>query len=244
MLSPLIFKMDGRALRVEKKQFYQTSFKDDTAYIFSKYNPYVYPYHGKVADLRDICSPGIYIYNKQVIVRRPINDEERKKYHIRNIIRLTPESIFENLDKKECIEFTPDIYACGENDIFLPVITPKDDIALAGTKFAIGKKKINFNSYGHKFSDQATKNNSRRAITHGTSLKMEMLSRYADVFDFGVALLFWDKKNCSNPMDPEYKKAYAIFDSEVVDLNKKNIEEISTENADSDVNYDEDNFDV
>ena len=44
---------------------------------------------------------GIYIYNKQVIVRRPINDEERKKYHIRNIIRLTPESIFENLDKKE-----------------------------------------------------------------------------------------------------------------------------------------------
>lgn len=228
MLSPLIFKLDGRALRVEKKSFYQDKFKDDTAYLLSKYNPYVYPYYGKVKDKNEIVEPGIYILNKKVYIKRPITEEEKKLYDKQNIIKLTPESIFKDLDRSECLEFT-NIVSFGEDDIFTPAITENDDIALAGMKFAIGKKQINFNNYGHKFTDQATKNNGRRALTHGTTLKMEMLSRYANVFDLGVGLVFYDKRGCTNPMDKEYKKAYVIFDSEPTDLNKKEFVEISVD---------------
>ena len=226
MLSPLIFKLDGRALRVEKKSFYQDKFKDDTAYILGKYNPYVYPYYGNIKDMSEIVGPGIYILNKKVYIQRPINSEERKMYSKQNIIELTPESIFKDLDRSECLEFT-NIASFGEDDIFTPAISTKDDIALAGMKFAISKKKINFNSYGHKFVDSATKNNGRRALTHGTTLKMEMLSRYANVFDLGVGLVFYDKAGCTNPMDKDYKTAYVIFDSEPTDLNRKEFVEIA-----------------
>ena len=128
MLSPLIFKIDGRALRVEKKTFYQDKFKDDTAYLLSKYNPYVYPYYGEIESKDEIVGPGIYIINGKVFVQRPINSDERKLYDRRNIIELTPESIFKNLDRDECLEFD-NIASFGEDDIFTPVITPKDDIA-------------------------------------------------------------------------------------------------------------------
>ena len=228
MLSPLIFKLDGRALRVEKKTFYQDKFKDDTAYLLSKQNPYVYPYYGKIKDKNEIIGPGIYILNKKVYIQRPINSDERKMYDRRNIIELTPESIFKDLDRSECLEFD-NIASFGEDDIFTPAITNKDDMALAGMKFAIGKKKINFNAYGYKFADSATKNNGRRALTHGNTLKMEMLSRYANVFDLGVGLVFYDKAGCINPMDKEYKKAYVIFDSEPTDLNKKEFVEIAVD---------------
>ena len=242
MLSPLIFKLDGRALRVEKKSFYQNKFKDDTAYVLSKYNPYVYPYYGKIKDKSEITGPGIYILDNKVYVQRPINSDERKLYDRRNIIKLTPESIFKDLDRSECLEFD-NIVLFGEDDIFTPVITAKDDIALAGMKFAISKKRINFNNYGHKFTDSATKNNGRRALTHGTTLKMEMLSRYANVFDLGVGLVFYDKQDCPNPMDKEYKKAYVIFDSEPTDLNEKEFVEISIDKNISNTSV-EDNIDI
>ena len=239
MLSPLIFKLDGRALRVEKKSFYQDKFKDDTAYVLSKYNPYVYPYYGKINDRSEIEGPGIYILHKKVYIQRPINEDERKTYDRRNIIELTPESIFRDLDRSECLEFD-NIAAFGEDDIFTPPITTKDDMALAGMKFAIGKKQVNFNAYGHKFTDSATKNNGRRALTHGTTLKMEMLSRYANVFDLGVGLVFYDKVGCTNPMDKNYKTAYVIFDSEPTDLNKKEFVEIAIDKNISSTSQDDD----
>ena len=240
MLSPLIFKLDGRALRVENKTFYQTKFKDDTAYLLGRYNPYVYPYYGKIENKNEINGPGIYILNKKVYIQRPINSDERAMYDKKNIIKLTPESIFKNLDRNECLTFD-NISSFGEDDTFTPTITTNDDIALAGMKFAISKKQINFNSYGHKFTDQATKNNGRRALTHGTTLKMEMLSRYANVFDLGVGLVFYDKIGCSNPMDKEYKKAYVIFDSEPTDLNKKEFVEIA---IDKNINNTDDDIDT
>lgn len=230
MISPLIIKLDGRALRVEKKKFYQTEFQDDIAYILSKYNPYVYPYMGKVKNEKEAVKPGIYKINKKVFVRRPSTDEEKEMYSIKNIIQLTPDSIFKNLDATEYIDIDTSSHLYGEEDIFKPVISTKDDIALAGMKFALGKKNINFNSYSNKFSDQATKNNGRRALTHGTSLKMDMLSRFANVFDIGVGIVYYDKPGCINPMDPNYKNAYVIFDSEPTDLSRKNFVEITSDN--------------
>lgn len=222
MLSPLIFKLDGRALRVEKKKMYQHKFHDDTAYILSKYNPYVYPYMGKLKNYKEAIEPGIYLVNKEVYIKRPVTDDEKAQFSINNIITLTPESIFKNLDKSECIDIDLKEATFGDEEIFKPEIKAKDDIALAGMKYAIGKKNINFNAYANKFQDQATKNNGKRAITHGSSLKMDMLSRFAQVFDIGVALVFYDKKGCQNPMDPSNKDAYVIYDSDYTDLSKKN----------------------
>ena len=234
MLSPLIFKYDGRALRVEKKEMFQTHFQEDIAYLLSKYNPYVYPYLGEISSRRDAIEPGIYILKGRVYIRMPYTEEEKEIYSIKNIITLTPESIFKNLDKNDCVEIDTSNPIYGEDEIFKPAITSKDDMALAGMKFAIGKKNINFNSYASKFSDQATKNNGRRAITHGTTLKMDMLSRFANVFDIGVGLVFYDKEDCPNPMDNDYKKAYVIFDSEPADLSTKEFVEIQADVADDD----------
>lgn len=229
MLSPLIFKYDGRALRVEKKQMFQKKFQDDIAYIFGKYNPYVFPYMGKISDRRDAVEPGIYILKGETYVQWPLSDEEKEKYNVKNIISLTPESIFKNLDKSDCIEIDTTNAFYGDDEVFKPTITSKDDMALAGMKYAISKKNINFNAYASKFQDQATKNNGRRAITHGTTLKMDMLSRFANVFDIGVALVFYDKQGCINPMDPKYKEAYVIYDSEPTDLSTKEFVEMQAD---------------
>lgn len=231
MISPLIFKLNGKTLRVEKKKYRQNKFNDDVAYILGRYNPYVYPYLGKIDDPDKIKHPGIYIIDNNVYIERPYTIEDKAKYSIKNIIELTPESIFKNLDDADYIELSgtnSPIY--GDNDIFRPCITDSDDLALAGMKFAISNKNINFNSYSSKFTDQATKNNGRRALTHGTSLKMDMLSRFANIFDIGVALVFFDKEDCSNPMDPEYNNAYIIFDSDPIDLSKKKLIEITSDN--------------
>ena len=229
MLSPLIFKFDGRALRVEKKQPYQTKFDEDIAYVLSKYNPYVYPYRGKIKSHKEALYPGIYKLDGLAYIRRPITDEEKEAYSVSHIIMLTPESIFKDLDVNECISIDTSSPIYGEDESFKPQITSKDDIALAGMKFAIGKKNINFNSYANKFTDAATKNNGRRALTHGTTLKMEMLSRFANVFDIGVGLIFFDKMNCTNPMDENYKQAYVIFDSDSIDLSEKEFIEITND---------------
>lgn len=230
MLSPLVFKYDGRALRVEKKKPYQQKFQDDTAYVLSKYNPYVYPFMGKISHFKEAVDPGIYLVgdNKKPFLKRPANDEEKKKYSISNIIELTPTSIFKNLDTSECIDIDVAESSFGDDEIFHPEIKEKDDIALAGLKYAIGKKNINFNAYGNKFQDQATKNNGKRAITHGNALKMDMMSRFANVFDIGVAMVFYDKEGCQNPMDKNYKEAYVIFDSDPVDLTKKKFIQIES----------------
>lgn len=234
MLSPLIFKLDGRALRVEKKKYYQKKFEDDIAYVLSKYNPYVYPYMGKIDDYRDAVDPGLYLIDGHVFIRRPVTQEEKETYSVSNIITLTPESIFKDLNNPSDDYIDPDktTASFGEDEIFKPMIKSSDDMALAGMKFAIGEKNINFNAYANKFSDQATKNNGRRALTHGSALKMDMLSRFANVFDIGVGLVFFDKKGCQNPMDKHYKKAYVIFDSDSVDLSKKEFVEITADNVD------------
>ena len=239
MLSPLIFKLDGRALRVEKKKFYQKKFDYDIAYMLSKYNPYVYPYMGKIKDYREAVEPGLYILDDNVYIKRPFTDDEKEKYSIDNVIKITPESIFKDLNNTDdYIDIDKTTASFGEEEIFKPIINSSDDMALAGMKFSIGQKNINFNAYANKFSDQATKNNGRRALTHGSSLKMDMLSRFANVFDIGVGLVFFDKKGCQNPMDKTYKKAYVIFDSDSIDLSKKEFVEITTDN----VNREDDDY--
>jgi hypothetical protein len=43
--------------------------------------------------------------------------------------------------------------------------------------------------------------------------------RYCDAFDLNVALVIWDKKGCSNPMDKENQNiAYVICNNEEIDL--------------------------
>ena len=227
MLSPLIFKYDGRVLRVKKRKPYQIKYDDDTAYILGKYNPYIYPYRGKITDVHDAVDPGIYIYNKNTYIVRPVTDSEKIMYSIKNIIELTPESIFKDLNRESLINTSDDIYNTSDDELFKPKINENDDIALAGLKFALSKKDILFGSYSSKFQDNATKNNGKRAITHGSSLKMEMLSRFADVFDLNVGLVFADKNGCINPMDKKYSKVYVIYDSDPIDFNDKEIVTIS-----------------
>ena len=228
MISPVIFKLGDRMYRVKQKEWYQDSFEEDTAYLLSKYNDFVYPYRPEVTDIEQAYQPGIYVINKKVVVIRPKNDEDKRAYSKDRLIHLTPESIFENLDDNI---LEPPIDMMTDGDIFKPAIKSSDDIALAGMKFAIGQKNINFNSYANRFPDMATKNNGRRALTHGNTLKMDMLSRFANVFDINAAIAFWDKKGCLNPMDENYKKVYIIYNDDKLDFKDPSvtIEEIEKE---------------
>lgn len=228
MISPIIFKLGDRTYRVEQKKWYQTEFEDDTAYILSKYNDFVFPYRPEVKEIEHAYQPGIYVIKGRVYVVRPKSDEDKVLYNKRRLITLTPESIFENIDEN-IVE--PPIEVVTDGDIFKPAIKSTDDIALAGMKYAIGQKNINFNSYANRFPDMATKNNGRRALTHGNTLKMDMLSRFADVFDINAALAFWDKKGCQNPMDKDYSKIFVIYNDDKIDFKDPNItiEEIEKE---------------
>lgn len=228
MISPVIFKLGDRMYRVKQKEWYQDSFEEDTAYLLSKYNDFVYPYRPEVTDIEQAYQPGIYVINRKVVVIRPKNDEDKRAYSKDRLIHLTPESIFENLDDNI---LEPPIDMMTDGDIFKPAIKSSDDIALAGMKFAIGQKNINFNSYANRFPDMATKNNGRRALTHGNTLKMDMLSRFANVFDINAAIAFWDKKGCLNPMDENYKKVYIIYNDDKLDFKDPSvtIEEIEKE---------------
>lgn len=227
MISPYIFKYDGRALRVKKCVKYQTSYDEDTAYIIGDYNPYVYIYRGKIKNWEDGVEPGIYLKKGKTFIVRPMSDNDKRIYSRKNIIKLTPESIFQNLNPDDLIDTNDNKYFTADDELFKPAINDTDDIALAGLKFALCKKNIMFGNYANKFQDSATKNNGKRAITHGSSLKMDMLSRFANVFDLNVGVIFADKNDCPNPMDPDRSKAYVIFDDEPIDLDSKEIIQIT-----------------
>lgn len=221
MISPIIFKLGDRTYRVKQKGWYQKEFEDDTAYLLSKYNEYVYPYRPEITRKEEAYQPGIYTFGDEVYVIRPKTQEDKIKYSKKRLIVLTPDSIFEDIDNN-IIE--PPVEVVTDGDIFKPAIKQTDDIALAGMKYAIGEKNINFNSYANRFPDMATKNNGRRALTHGNTLKMDMLSRFADIFDINAALVFWDKKGCANPMAENYNKAFVIFNDDKLDFKDPDLE--------------------
>lgn len=215
---PKIFKLGDRTYRVKKKKWGQTKFKHEYAYLLSDINDFVYPYRGEIDDLKYAYLPGLYLMDGRCITIRPKTDEEMRIYSKKRIIELTPDSIFKELsddigDIKEPV--------IVDGDIFKPEIKDTDDIILAGMKYCISNKNhghgINFNIYGNRFSDVATKNNARRAITHGDSLKMAMATRYGDVFDINIMAGFWDKDGCVNPMSDK-KTLYVIFNDQEIDL--------------------------
>ena len=228
MISPNIIRIGDRTYRVKQKGWYQKEFEDDTAYLLSKYNDYVYPYRPEVTDKKMAYQPGIYVIKNEVIVIRPRTDADKVMYSKDRIITLTPDSIFKDIDDN-IIE--PPVEPVTDGDIVKPAIKSTDDIALAGMKYAIGQKDINFNTYAGRFPDMATKNNGRRALTHGNTLKMDMLARFADVFDINAALAFWDKPGCKNPMAKDYDKVYVIYNGDKIDFKDPNIkiEEIKKE---------------
>lgn len=215
---PKIFKLEGKTYRVKRKKWGQTKFKPDHAYLLSDLNDFVYPYRGEIEDIRYAYLPGLYIMNDRVITIRPKSEEEMKHYSKSRIIKLTPDSIFKELVDDIDVIKEPVI---TDGDVFKPEIRDNDDIILAGMKYCIGNKNygngINFNAYGNRFSDVATKNNARRAITHGESLKMAMATRYSDVFDLNIMVGFWDKDGCINPMTDK-KTLYVIFNDDEIDL--------------------------
>lgn len=221
MSAPSVFKLKDETYRVSQKKMYQKKFKEDHAYLLSKYNDYVYPYRGEIESIKEAIEVGLYILEGVVIAIRPTTDTDKILYSKDRIIELTPDCIFRNLD-----DMVPDPnieesqVASADGDLFKPSIKDTDDISLAGMKFAIGQKNIIFNQYSHKFSDSAQRNNLRRAITHGNTLKCEMASRVADIFDINYGIIYWDKQNCRYPMDPGYTNVYMIFDDEPLDMSK------------------------
>lgn len=226
MKTPRIFKVDDNTYTIKQRKPYQTKYKSDVAYLLSPINDYVYIFRSEIDNLELAYQPGIYLYKGSSYIVRPKTDEDKKKYSKSRIIELTPDCIFRDLND-DIIEPPTEIITDG--DVFKPPIKETDDTALAGMKFAIGKKNINFNSYADRFPDMATKNNGRRALTHGNTLKMDMLTRFANVFDINTGLVFWDKKNCKNPMDKDYSTVYAIFNDDPIDFkdSKIKIEEIT-----------------
>lgn len=223
--------------RIKKLKYKQKKFKEEYAYITD--DKYVYLYRGEVSSSDDTNAPGIWIANGIVILKRP-KGSDKDIYNKKNIIELTPDIIFKDLDNANLYDADTDSDVWGNDDIFKPKINKTDDIALIGMKYAIGKKHINFNAYSHKFQDAATKNNGRRLFHCGKSLKMDMANRFGKAFDIGFGLVFFDKKGCPNPMDKKYNTAYVIFDSEEVDLKSMNIVPIVNESEDSRVVLDDD----
>lgn len=222
--TPLIFKVDDKTYRVKQKKWGQKKFKPDCAYLLSEINSYVYPFRGEIDNKEYAFLPGIYLYNDETLVIRPSNDTDKLKYNKNNIIALTPDSIFEDLTQD--VEPISDVIIT-DGDVFKPEIRGDEDILLQGLKYCLSNKNdgkgINFNTYGNRFTDVATKNNARRAITHGETLKMSMASRYGKVFDINIMAGFWDKDGCKNPINSDEKTLYIIFNDEEIDLKDPNL---------------------
>ena len=226
MISPIIFKTKDKTYRVKKMKWGQTEFEDDTAYIMSDFNRYVYPYRPEVTDPEQMYQPGIYLVNNKPYILYPKNDEDREIYSKNKMIVLTPDSIFNNIGDN--IISTP-IDIATDGDTFKPIIRRSDDIALAGMKYVLSKKEIDFNNYSDRFPDVATKNNTRRAITHGKTLKMDMCSRLGEVFDVDFGICFWDKPGCINPIDKTNNNVYIIYNNDPIDIKNRNFVQISSD---------------
>ena len=216
---PSIIQINGQTYQVKQKKWDTKKFKYDTAYLFSNLNGYVYPYRGEIYNKSEAIYPGIYMLDDCEYVVIPETDEDKELYSVDRNVQLSPESIFNELSSEIDTVKEPVI---TDGDVFKPKIKPNDDIILAGIKYCIGNKNngqgINFNAYGNKFSDVATKNNARRQILKGESLKMAMATRYSDVFDINIMAGFWDKEGCTNPMSPNKKTLYIIFNDDEIDL--------------------------
>jgi hypothetical protein len=221
--------LDDKIYRVEEKRWRQKKFKRDHAYLLGSMNDYVYPYRGEIENIEFAHQVGIYLLKegnrKKVIVRKPKSDYDKMLYSKKRIFELTPDVIFNQL--QDDIDDIPEIVT-AEGDIFAPPITPEDDIALAGMKYVIGKKQIDFNQYANRFESPSMKNNGRNALMKGHTLKMEMANRFSQVFDINFALLFWDKPGAKNPASKN-GEVFVIFNNEEIDLKDPDIDFITIE---------------
>ena len=222
-----IFRIGEETYRIKKRKKDQDKFKAEYAYI-TDYGKYVYIYRKEVECLDECIEPGIYIYDNVAYMAPPITLEDEYKYSVDRVKTITPDSIFKSIED-DLIDYPTDIG--NVSDVFKPTIQEGDDISLAGMKYVLGKKNISFNSYAHRFTDMSTKNNGRKALLNGNTLKMSMLSRFAEVFDINAAMLLWDKPGCINPISPNRDTVYMICDSDDIDLksNKVKISHIEKE---------------
>lgn len=178
---------------------------------------YVLPYRGKRPT--QIHDPGIYLDNGELFVARPRTDKERRTYNVDRIFSITPETINSSLIQHLKDVDTMDLKA---SETFRPKITEHDDLGMKALRIAIWMKQLDFNIYSPRWPKVSDKANARKHLEHQTRLTFNKLDEYANVFDLGVGMIFFDKKGARDPLSPE-GKAIVVFDDDVYPINDPNI---------------------
>lgn len=212
-ISTEILKIDSNAYRVYQKEK-NTILEDGNAYLLSPLNDYVYPYRGEITTYKHAMLPGIYSIkgSKHVYVKRPSSEADMLRYAKERTFTLTLDNIFTKLLPYDVTDSPA--YVINEDNLFIPEIYPTDDIALAGAKYCMKKKRVDFNIYSHKFPSQIMKNNMRRLLSNGGgTLKMDMAERWGDITGVNIGVMFWDRPGDPHPMNKDSDKLVIYYNT-------------------------------
>jgi hypothetical protein len=225
-LSKLIIKLEGGIYRVYSLEPFQRKFEIGSAYYNAcGFDPYVYPYRGKIDKYDEAKEVGVYLLRtedkKRVIYVQPDNEKEKSKYHNRRIKVLSPDIIFEHF--ADDISESDNIILNTDGNVFTPSINPDDDINMKLIKYALYKKQIDFNGYAKRFDDVNDKNNHRKLLLNNNKLSLDKLMKLCEVFDIDFGILFWDRPNASSPMSND-NNAFMLYNNGEFDVVQPNIE--------------------
>lgn len=228
-LSTDFIRIDSTTYRVYVKDP-NVQLEEGNAYLISPINDYVYPYRGTITDLSHAMLVGIYSVKdrRNYLVIWPKTDLDKRKYSKTRIFQLTPDTIFTKLADDDIIDAPA--YVINDENLFLPEIYSTDDIALAGAKYCMREKKIDFNIYANKFPTQVMKNNMRRLLTNGGgTLKMDMAERWGAIVGVNVGIVFWDKDGEQYPIDKEPGDKRKLYLATNSDINLSEVELVRIE---------------
>lgn len=184
-----------------------------SGYIFGSI---VLPYFGEISenDKKYMTEVGIYAIIPKKIndgkihfnlrdyhIIKPETEDELDSYNVRNIKNMDIKDMILDKDIK-----TNDIAETRiDADIYVPVISPKDDMAMQVIKFGIGRKGIDPRDYDSRFETPYARNNMQRMMdAGGGTMKLSKAVEIADIFDMGLVIGIYDKEgSVPNPIDKD-----------------------------------------
>lgn len=170
--------------------------------------------------------PGIYLDKyDEVKTIFPTTSDDLKLYHTSRIFEITPETISTELDQYLSeVDVTEYKYT---GNLFQPQIKETDDTGIKGVRIFLTAKEFDFNAYANKFEKSWDRANVKKALEKDSTLTFSKLNQYAEIFDFGYALILFDKDGAKDPVSKK-GKAMVIYNDEIYEIDDDNLVTISS----------------
>jgi hypothetical protein len=138
--------------------------------------------------------PGIYLNKNGEYEFIEPDKNQRKQYHVDNLIELNLDKIFDELESHEENFVLPeDIEVINNNaEVYVPTVKEDDDFLKVAIKRAIIDKKVNLKNYKSKFTNQYKLNNIKSSLNKETKMTVPNFMVWAEILGLNWKLIIGD----------------------------------------------------